>query len=374
MEELSTVKNYITVTHNENPAKRESNFELLRIFSMVIIITHHLLVQGISNYELGSFSNKITGAIMFPGGRIGVALFFMLTGYFLIGKKKTSVKRVFLETIFYGWFLSLFLIIPYSLDKICGFSFNYCSLKAIFRKILVPVSSGRWWFVTAYCLLILTVPYINLFLEKLNKSGFKFFIFISWFFWYSADTFLGADIGLIPAFFFYIFGAYFRLYSSKKKNIALNLFSAVFLWGLISIYYFHFDHAVELNSKKQEIVKLLFYFFTHSFFIPLCAWNLFSIFSSIKLKYNNFINTVASTTFGVYLIHVSSVKTVFYRDFFKINEQYLSPFFPLWAILDLTVMFSLCAIIDYFRLKFIEPKMIKKADAIFEKMKKRFFS
>ena len=374
MEKLSTVKNDITLTHNENPTKRESNFELLRIFSMLIIIACHLIVQGVSNYEIGSLSNRIAAAIMCPGGNIGVALFFMITGYFLIGKKKASVKRVFLETIFYGWFLSLLLIIPYSLDKILGFSFNYCSLKAIFRKVLVPVSSARWWFVTAYCLLIITVPYINLFLEKLNKSGFKFLIFITWFFWYSADSFLGVDIGLIPAFFFYILGAYFRLYSSQNKNILLNLFLALSLWGLISIYYFHFGFAVEENSKKQEIVKLLFSFFKNSFLIPICAWNFFSFFSSIKLKYNKFINTIAATTFGVYLIHVSSVKTVFYRDLFKINEQYLSLFFPLWAILDLIVMFSLCAIIDYFRLKFIESKMIKKADAIFEKMKKRFFS
>ena len=367
---------YLRQYYNIQPHKeRKSNFELLRIFSMLIIIAHHLIVQGITDYSIGSLSNRIIGALMFPGGRVGVALFFMITGYFLAKKKITSVKKVFLETLFYGWSLAILLTIPYIMDKFFGFNFNYCGIKAILRKLLVPISSGRWWFITAYCLLVLTVPYINLFLEKLNKSGFRLFLFISWFFWYSGVMCFGhADIGLTTAFFFYLFGSYFRLYSLQKTGIFINILLAIIFWTIMAAFYFYFNIPDAEVSKKTQIINFMANIIIHSFIIPLCAWNIFAFFSKIDIKQNQFINIIASTTLGIYLIHVSTIKTIFYRDFFHINQQYLSNLFPLFALIDVFGIFFICSLIDFARLKFIEPRMLKKADMIFITIKNKFFT
>lgn len=336
---------------------------------MLIIVACHLTTQGIGIYEQGSFINKVIAAMLYPGGLIGVPLFFMLTGYFLIGKKAVSLKKVFLETVFYGWGLAFILLIPYCMDKFLGYNFNYCSLKAILRKLLTPVSSSRWWFVTAYTLLILVVPYINQFLENLNKSGFKFFIFVTWFFWYSGVSIFGIDIGISPAFFFFLLGAYFKLYPPKAINKLLYLLLSIFLWTLMATPYY-FTNIEDANIK---LLKIVLNNFSNIFLIPLSAWLFFAIFASLKLKQNHFINTVAATTFGVYLIHVSSIKTIFYRDIFNVDLQYSSKSFPLFAIADIFLFFSICSLIDYLRLKFIEQKMIKFADKLFEKLKNKFF-
>ena len=335
---------------------------------MLIIVACHLTTQGIGIYKSGSLANKAIAAAFYPGGVIGVPLFFMLTGYFLAGKKNTSVKKVFLETIFYGWLLAFFLVIPYCMDKIFGFNFNYCSSKAIFRKLITPVSSSRWWFVTVYSLLVLVVPYINQFLEKLNKSGFKIFIFITWFFWYSGIYIFGTEVGISTGFFFFILGVYFRLYGPQTISKPFYLVLAVILWGLITFSYY-FSNADEKNIK---LLKSTLEYFSHIIFVPFASWIFFALFATMDLKQNRFINTVAATTFGVYLIHVSSVKTIFYRDIFQIDKQYISPLFPIFAAIDIIMIFTFCSAVDYLRLRFIEQKMIAFFDKLFEKLTAKF--
>lgn len=92
--------------------KRQSNFELLRIVAMLMIVAHHLAVHGVQHvlepnicyaaYAAGSFLNKVFTCFLLPGGEIGVGLFFMTTGYFLCTANQTSVRKVVFETIFYS--------------------------------------------------------------------------------------------------------------------------------------------------------------------------------------------------------------------------------------------------------------------------------
>ena len=89
---------------------RKSNFELLRIISMLMILSHHFAVHGVLNslaktqvnniYKQGSLINKLFTCFLMPGGEIGVALFFMLTGYFLFKKQTTSILKVSVQTFF----------------------------------------------------------------------------------------------------------------------------------------------------------------------------------------------------------------------------------------------------------------------------------
>ena len=61
---------------------RESSIELLRIIAMFMIVAYHAATNSIlydnSILELGSFQNQLTIAALFPFGRIGVMLFFVI--------------------------------------------------------------------------------------------------------------------------------------------------------------------------------------------------------------------------------------------------------------------------------------------------------
>ena len=82
---------------NDLGNKRQSNIERLRILAMVMIIASHYAAHGIEmlavegeawrRWAEGSLPNRAFTAFLNPGGEVGVALLFMITGYFQTGKR-----------------------------------------------------------------------------------------------------------------------------------------------------------------------------------------------------------------------------------------------------------------------------------------------
>ena len=72
---------------NLQQKQRMENFELLRIFSMLLIVIHHCVAHGVFSYWHNNSSTiqQVKNLICFllaSGGEIGVTLFVLLTGYF----------------------------------------------------------------------------------------------------------------------------------------------------------------------------------------------------------------------------------------------------------------------------------------------------
>ena len=97
---------------NMDANTRKTNFELLRIISMFMIITYHLFIHGIVRIGYVTLEpdfwmqknvfNKIFALFFFPGGEVGVGLFFMITGYFLYEKKRGHISKIVLRCFFYA--------------------------------------------------------------------------------------------------------------------------------------------------------------------------------------------------------------------------------------------------------------------------------
>ena len=66
-------------------AKRQSNFELLRIISMILIIAHHYAIHGGFELSKQAFSAQLFFLqVLSYGGKLGVNLFVLISGYFLV--------------------------------------------------------------------------------------------------------------------------------------------------------------------------------------------------------------------------------------------------------------------------------------------------
>ena len=63
---------------------RESNIELLRIVSMVLIIMHHFSVHGTFPFTPELTFNKVFLQVFGLGGKAGVVAFVMITGHFMV--------------------------------------------------------------------------------------------------------------------------------------------------------------------------------------------------------------------------------------------------------------------------------------------------
>ncbi len=232
---------------------RQSNFELLRIISMLMIIAHHLSCHGycdainynIAMENLDAFSfNRMFIWALFPGGHIGVALFMMISGYFVCRKESVSIRKVARQVIFYAFNLPPIFFIVFSYLKITnnteilgiidlGRSTNEF-IKDLSGIIMRPVTGGTWWFATTYVLIMLVSPLINKFIGDINKRG-SLLLLSTFFILYYVQVFMFFEtqyIEIIRLLFFYLIGAFIRLHCSsqiKTSNAVFYLLSTVIL-------------------------------------------------------------------------------------------------------------------------------------------------
>lgn len=87
--------------------ERQSNIEVLRILSMLMIIGHHFALHGRFNYS--QYNAQLVDVekilvIFHAFGKIGVDIFVLIGAYFLVGRKYKSsrIVNLLLVSTFYS--------------------------------------------------------------------------------------------------------------------------------------------------------------------------------------------------------------------------------------------------------------------------------
>lgn len=344
---------------------RNSNIELLRAFSMILIILHHYSLHGglieIENWGI----NKTIGSIILIGGKIGVNLFVLITGYFLIESKLKLKKilKLIVQVLFYTvsfFIISIMINGNYSFEEI--------------KKSFLPITFNTYWFITAYIGIYILSPFINKFVKCFKKENLKVLIGI-FIILFSAIGFISSSSGYMGNLqwflLMYIVGAYIRLYDleviSKKR---IELFSiigyciliigasvSIYLCRYNEIFFKLFRKAINMNSIVIFIESVL----------------LFLTFKNLEIKANNVINLFGKYSFGVYLFHDNFIfKSFLWKNILKIENFYFAE--PYWLILHIIVctigIYLVGTLIELIRVKIIEEPIfkIKKLDKWFDKI------
>ena len=67
----------------EKEKVRKSNFELLRIIAMIMIVFHHFAIFSESKFDINLITlNRLWNQFIRMGGKIGVNIFVLISGYF----------------------------------------------------------------------------------------------------------------------------------------------------------------------------------------------------------------------------------------------------------------------------------------------------
>ncbi len=129
--------------------KRKSNIELLRIVVMFLIVGHHYFIHGLVDswdqegcqiWLRGGKINRLVSSLFFPGGEVGVAVFFIIMGFFSIRKDKIRATRVIVQTE-YCAIISIAMLVIMS---IAGIHIGFATLlNSVIKLIAIPVS-GMW--------------------------------------------------------------------------------------------------------------------------------------------------------------------------------------------------------------------------------------
>ena len=133
---------------------------------MILIIMHHYALYSGFQFSQDITINKMIINFFIMGGKIGVNVFILITGYFMINSK-FKIQKVFnllTQVLTYTLF---FLII----------NLNNVSIRQIVVSIL-PVTYSQYGFITNYIIVYILSPYINIFIENIDKRNFRKITFV----------------------------------------------------------------------------------------------------------------------------------------------------------------------------------------------------
>ena len=127
---------------------RESGIELLRIIAMLLIVLHHEVIHNalpVLDQELSV--RKLTLQLFyFTPGKVGIALFFIISAWFIVDKMpsfRLSCQKVWiLERELLFWSLCLGAVTLYKVPE-------ERTIESLW-KILFPLSRNTWWYATSY--------------------------------------------------------------------------------------------------------------------------------------------------------------------------------------------------------------------------------
>lgn len=338
--------------------QRNSAMEILRILAMFLIIFSHYTTHGMNATYDASFNGIV--AALFKSGNLGTDIFVLLSGYFLINSK-FSFKKVFTlitQVLFYG--IGIYLIC-------CITSVQSFSLKDAIVSFL-PTSFSLYWFFTTYIVMYMLSPFMNKFLNSVSKETHLKVMLVTSFLWiilptFTSKMFAGNELSLFLVF--YIIGAYIRKYPdnllSKGKN---DIIAVVLCVAFIAVF------AVGILIFVPSLSNYSTYFYNRqSLFIVLIAAGLISFFSKIKPFYSKTLNTVAGTTFGIYLIHDNSFFREFmWREIFDVEKYSTGNYVIIHMLVCAVIIFVACFVIEFARKKVIEKPVLILYDKVYDKL------
>ena len=355
------------------PAQRNTNLELFRIITMLLIVAHHYVVNsGLmgTNSPMQTNPSSLRTVFLYlfgAWGKTGINCFVLISGYFMCTSRITAKKfaKLLLEVEFYKIVIYLiFMVTGYEPFSVSGF------IKAI-----LPVTSVAQGFTGCYLLFYLLIPFLTVTVQHTSQKQHLKLILVLGFIYIILGTLLGANVQMNYVTWFvvlYFIAAYVRLYPNAVfENTKLWAFlaaSAVAV-SVASIVGFHYIGmrigGVNAYSFMTDSNKIL------AFATAFCG---FMFFKNVQVKQSKLINTVAASCFGVLLIHAgsSAMRRFLWVDLLCVKNIYDSPFMFLHAIGCVFGIYAVCTAIDYLRIRFVEKPFFRLWDKHWGKIAEKY--
>lgn len=329
---------------------RNSNIEVLRIISIIlIVISHYSVHNGIRYNDMTIGLNRFILEISMLGN-IGTIIFVSISGYFLIDTNRIKLEKILkllMQIMFYSITIYIILVLMNKKD------FSIVSLL----KNCLPITFKKYWFASTYFILYLFTPFINKFIKNLSRNEHLEYIILSLFIFSILNTLTGQDYygnELVQFIIFYSIGSYMKLYPDNKLNnnsVKIFIVSAILI--AISIITMDLLGAPFANHSTYLLKRT-------SLLTIAISTSLLSIFSQKKPFSNKIINDISSCTFGIYLISDNCyMRAILWKDIFKNSNFISSNYLLIHMILTILIVITSCIIIDKIRKEILEKPIFK---------------
>ena len=308
---------------------RQSNIELCRIVSIVLVILVHTTFQSLG-WDCSSFGILLLAAFTI----IGVNVFVLITGYFSTEPKKISLANLLCICLF--WMI-IRVTIRYSFGQ-----------TVTWRDFFFVTRSN--WFIPSYLCLLFFTPVLNAFCDSTNKRALlgvslALFFFETWFDllpphpWVSLGSQRGYSVLSFIAL--YLLARYIRLYGIprwfRKWSFTIYLLCSILICILSVL-------LIKLGHPATRIV--------YSYSNPLVVISAVSFlvtFEKMRVKENRVINHFAKSTLAV-LLGQSAISFLYTKQYSFLFTHYsgLKVVF-LWGG-GIAIVFFACDLVDQLRL------------------------
>lgn len=340
---------------------------------MLAIVAHHSVVNsGITeSYDfLNITANMFFLQLWGMWGKTAINAFVIITGYFMCTSKLTWKRflKMWMEAKFYK---VVFFI------TFCFAGYEAITAKSIFKLVFSYINGVNNGFVSSFLAFYLFIPFMNALIEKLSQKDLQKLIVLLLGMFTVASTFFFNSAVFHYVFWYmtlYFVAAYIRLYpnrwtESRRFNGAVLFVTILLSYLSVVVVDFvgtrvGFTNAYYMVSDSNKLF---------AFIIGVSA---FLFFKNTPMKNNRFVNAVASTTFGVLLIHANSdaMRQWLWKDLLNLPSLYTAAF-PKLTVIYIFVMlgvFTVCSLIDYVRIQVIEKPIFNVINRNTETIERRF--
>lgn len=285
---------------------RNYGIDLLRIVSMFMVVCIHVLNIGGVLWVVDSNDAKFAGNVLFTFCMCAVNTFAMISGYVMVQSYTIHISKL-VKLWFQVFFYCFISTLIYSFYRYLN-GMDFLSIKDVI-KCSLPIIGNRYWYFTAYFVLFIFIPVLNLGLSQLERNKYRLMLMIIFILSIFISIF-GDRFGFSSGYHFswllvcYIFGAYFKLFPNSIRNRYFLI-----LYAVVGILLGTYRFASQLYKLPYSG---MFTSYTSPFYI-INSCCLVIVFSRIKFHSNviiPLISFLSNGAFGVYLFH----ENPFFRD------------------------------------------------------------
>lgn len=323
--------NKIKLPPPDNGKVRDSNIEALRLLLMLMILNLH----SFWGYDHGSGFGQAFDFFRETTSICAVDAFVLVSGFYGIKWKKKSCFSLLFQILFYSFAVYGFCV---------GFgilAFDKGGLLSCFKCFY-----DSWGFVTWYLILYFVSPWLNAFVERVDKRSLLIFIVI---FFIAENLILRtAGSGSLNFCLLYLIGRWINK-TNAVDQLRVNATRGYWITTVI-LFVIVYALFLKFHFNANTMAGLVIGYSYSSPFVIIQAVFLFLIFARLSFK-SKIINWCAKSCFAIFLIHMHpAIKEIGYYRFTE--SLYDLPFFKhvVFLVILILSVFIASILIDKIRI------------------------
>lgn len=321
---------------------RQTNIELLRIFSMLMVLVIHYNVgtNGQTTHEMVmSEPLKFVGIASLKSlSFICVNCFIIISGYFGIRWKRKSLCNYLFQIAFWGGMIHIIAV---------GLGMANFSIKHLADNMLLFLVHGNWFFVS-YLALYMLAPIMNAYIEKVETRQLGWMVLA----FYSFQTLFGwifknciefsQGLTFVSFMGLYLLGAYLKRSDLKcfgwKSSRDLAMYAGVgAICVIISMMsnYIGFEKDIYSYISPLQILQTIYLF-------------LFFKKIHVRSKYDKSILFFSTSAFAALLMHSWDGVQIYRFGLLWIDNNLSFPF--VFTMLYIVIFFVVACCLDKIRI------------------------